>query len=151
MLCGGEGGFIEATAQAETQQVASKKDFRDHSLLIGLISWWFSYVPSRIIYISQKTVSKLFDYFSIDLLAKTLFLPWKRDEIDTTNMALDDKLRVALMNLISRLVGAVVRSGTIIFGLLSILFVILAAFISVLLFIFAPVIFIGLIIVGIIY
>ncbi len=74
-------------------------------------------MPSTIINSSISTVKKLFAFFSVDLLARTLIEPWKRDEIDTTNMALDGKIRVLIMNLISRLVGFVVRAATISIGL----------------------------------
>ena len=74
-------------------------------------------MPARILSVTKLVVKKFFLFFSIDLLLKTLFQPWKRDEIDTTNMSLQDKARVLMMNLISRLVGAVVRGGTILIGL----------------------------------
>ncbi len=106
-------------------------------------------MPSRILYVASKTVTKLFNYFSIDLLLKTLFLPWKRDEVDTTNMSLDDRLRVMLMNLISRLVGAVVRTGTIVVGILLIIATVLVAFIALVLFIFSPLLALALIIGGV--
>lgn len=77
-------------------------------------------MPARILSVTKLVVKKFFLFFSIDLLFKTLFQPWKRDEIDTTNMSLQDKARVLMMNLISRLVGAIVRGGTILIGLLAV-------------------------------
>ena len=106
-------------------------------------------MPSRIIYVANKSVTKLFNYFSIDLLLKTLFLPWKRDEVDMTNMSLDDRLRVMLMNLISRLVGAVVRTGTIFVGTLSIIATALSALVALILFVASPLLALALIIGGI--
>lgn len=106
-------------------------------------------MPSRILYITDKTVAKLYSFFSIDLLLKTLFLPWKRDEIDTSNMALDDKLRVLLMNLVSRLVGAVVRLGTVIIGISAIAGAGILGFVSLLVFILSPILAAILIVAGI--
>ncbi len=111
-----QGGEIEG----RTPQATIRKDFRDYPIVFGFILWWLYEIPHLIIVTSLKTGRKLFSFFSVDLLFRTLFLPWKRDEVDTTNMALDDKLRVYLMNLVSRLVGAVVRSFTILIGLLAI-------------------------------
>ncbi len=68
-----------------------------------------------------KLINKIFNYFSIDLLLKTLFLPWKRDEIDTSNLSLDLKFRVWIMNLVSRLVGATVRIIVVLIGLMAII------------------------------
>lgn len=106
-------------------------------------------MPSRILYITGKTVAKLYSFFSIGLLLKTLFLPWKRDEIDTSNMALDDKLRVILMNLISRLVGAVVRFGTVFVGIFLICSIWILGFLALILFILSPVLSATIIIAGI--
>ena len=77
-------------------------------------------VPTDIFSITLKIIGKLFDYFSIDLLLKTLFLPWKRDEIDTSNLSLDLKFRVWMMNLMSRLIGATVRMGVVLIGVAAI-------------------------------
>lgn len=77
-------------------------------------------------------------YFSISTLLRTLFDYWKKDEIDMTNLALDDRIRVMMMNLVSRFVGATVRSITILVGLFVILFVFLAMCISYVGFILLP-------------
>jgi len=82
----------------------------------------------------------LFSYFSIDLLLKTLFLPWKRDEINTDNLSLDLKLRVWIMNLVSRFVGAIVRLGVIFVGLVSIALCVVAAIVAVVGFVALPII-----------
>jgi cadmium resistance protein CadD (predicted permease) len=124
---------------------AQRKDFRDLPILFGFFSWWLSYVPSKIIYIGRKTVLKLFNFFSIDLLLKTLLLPWKRDEQDTTNMSLDQRVQVMIMNLVSILVGASVRAGTIFVGLISMVAAAAATVVCLVGFIAAPAIIILLI------
>lgn len=100
--------------------------------------WWFHYVPSRIAYIGGKSLKKLYGFFSIDLLLKTLFLPWKRDETDTSNLSLDAKFRVLLMNLVSRLVGATVRLGTVFAGLFLMAVAGISVIVSIVLFILSP-------------
>jgi len=125
-------------------------DFRELPLVYAFFVWWLKYVPSRIVYIARKTIIKIFHYFSIDLLLRTLFQPWKRDEIDTTNMALDDRFRVWIMNLVSRLVGATVRGITIAIGLLAICGTFVLSVLSLIGFIGLPAISFWLIILGII-
>jgi len=112
-----KGGFIEETPVSGVDKKNLRRDFRDLPIIFAFFSWWLFAVPSTIINSSISTVKKLFAFFSVDLLARTLIEPWKRDEIDTTNMALDGKIRVLIMNLISRLVGFVVRAATISIGL----------------------------------
>lgn len=74
--------------------------------------------------------------------------PWKKDEIDTTNMALDDIIRVWFMNLVSRLVGGAVRSLTILAGLFLIICSILFGIVCFIGFVFLPLIVVYLIING---
>ena len=120
-------------------------------LPVGFVLWWFEYVPIKIIYISKKLIGKAYNFFSIPILLKSLLAPWKKDEVDTSNMALDDKLRVWMMNLMSRLIGAVVRSGTIFFGLVAIIATVIGAALSLILFLAAPAVSIGFLVAGIIY
>lgn len=86
-------------------------------MLASFFSWWLFEVPAKLWKITISLSRKIFGYFSIDLLLKTLFYPWKRDEIDTSNLSLDKRFQVWLMNLVSRLVGATVRMVTISLGL----------------------------------
>lgn len=96
------------------------KSFRESPVVLAFVLWWVKIVPTDIFSITLKIIGKLFDYFSIDLLLKTLFLPWKRDEIDTSNLSLDLKFRVWMMNLMSRLIGATVRMGVVLIGVAAI-------------------------------
>jgi len=115
---------------------------------VALFYWWLSHAPGRILYISKKLISYFYSYFSINLLLKTLFDPWKKDEIDTTNMAMDDIIKVWFMNLISRVVGASVRSITIMVGLGAIAGVFIGSVLFFIGFILLPVLVVFLIING---
>lgn len=137
-------GKIEQTAQP---QAGLTKDFRELPQVFAFFYWWLKDTPQRIVKFSLLTIKKLFFFFSIDLLLKTLLEPWKRDEIDTTNMSLQSKLNVLLMNIVSRLVGAVVRGGTVVFALALIAATFILAVVSTVGFIFLPVICAGLIII----
>lgn len=125
-----------------------QNSFREYPIIVGFFYWWFKVAPGQIYSVSMQMVIYFYKYFSIPILFKTLFDPWKKDEIDTTNMALDDIIKVKFMNLISRLVGAVVRSMTIAIGLALVLSVLILAFCFLLGFILLPVIVVILIING---
>ena len=129
-----------------TNQPSVKKDFREYPMLVGFFYWWLRDTPSLILHTGEKIVAYVYSYFSIPILLKTLFDPWKKDEIDTSNMAIDDKVKVLIMNLVSRLVGAAVRSITIFVGLLFIIFTMLAVAVGILGFILLPFISLALII-----
>lgn len=117
-------------------------------MMAGFFYWWLRDAPDKIIYICKRTIVLTYSYFSIPLLLKTLLDPWKKDEIDTTNMALSDMMRVWLENLISRFVGAAVRSITVLIGVLIIAGVFLLAVVFFIGFILAPAIIVYLIING---
>ncbi|PIT97404.1 hypothetical protein COT77_01630 [Candidatus Berkelbacteria bacterium CG10_big_fil_rev_8_21_14_0_10_41_12] len=112
-----KGGALDE-AKPQGFRVFQPNRFRNSPVVIGFFSWWLYEKPAFIFSLMLKNCDKLLDFFSIGILLQTLFLPWKRDEIDTTNLALDDKIRVFFMNLVSRLVGAVVRLFTIFAGLI---------------------------------
>jgi len=92
-------------------------------------------------------VLKNLDYFSIPILLKTLFAPWKRDILSTQNLSLNEKFRIWIFNLLSRLIGAVIRLFTIFFGLFLTLFLFIFGFAVVIIWILLP----FLILIGFIY
>jgi len=139
---------LESEAGAQANKSPRHLDFREMPVFVGFVFWWLWETPREIILITKKVVIKAFDFFSIDLLLKTLLLPWKRDEIDTTNLSLDDKLRVFMMNMVSRLVGAVVRGVIIVVGCGSIVATLLAGIFSLVFFLGLPIIAIYLIIIS---
>ena len=61
------------------------------------------------------------DFFSLKLLLKTLFEPFKQISNGTVNGSLEDRFRAFIDRLISRIVGAVVRIGLLIIGLFLII------------------------------
>lgn len=93
---------------------------KNRPIFLAVVFWWFVFKPKQLLYIYSKVIRKIRQFFSISLLLRTLFAPWKRDEINMGNLSLQDRLRVLIMNLVSRLVGAVVRGGTVMIGVASI-------------------------------
>lgn len=92
---------------------------------------------------------KLYSYFSISILLKTLFDPWKRDNYTIENGSLQARMKLALDNLISRVIGLVIRLATMIFGLLvTVLFFIFMVLVLVL-WLLLPVVIFALIINGV--
>ncbi|KKP88455.1 MAG: hypothetical protein UR93_C0013G0015 [Berkelbacteria bacterium GW2011_GWA2_35_9] len=88
------------------------------------------------------------DSFSIKELLRTLFYPWRRDIIKPIQPTLQTLFESWSLNLMSRLIGAFVRSGTIFAGLMTIL--IISVFMTVLVILVAilPILIIGSIIIA---
>lgn len=78
--------------------------------ILGLLTWWYGpgWKKAGTILAEKAVVSE--DYFSIDLLLKTLFSPFRQISADTgRGGTLGDRLRAAFDKLFSRVIGAVIR------------------------------------------
>jgi hypothetical protein len=91
---------------------------------------------------------KIFHSFSVAILLRTLFDPWKKDVLSAENASLQARFQIVIANLVSRLIGVVVRLMTILVGLLMTIVSFLIMFIGLIIWIFAPVICLYLIIRG---
>jgi hypothetical protein len=87
--------------------------FRDY------LTWHYSRAFSDIFAIWRNITHFIFHFFSIPLLFRTLFAPWKRIEAvrETEGLNLGDFLATKIVNLIMRLVGAMMRTILIAVGL----------------------------------
>jgi len=121
---------------------------KTQNLMVLFLRWYYAIAPKKILKTWRNVLSFGWNFFSIGLLFKTLFSPWKRD-ITKSSSGFDPKawLETLVMNLISRLIGAFVRVWVILLGL----------FFEIAILIFGAVFFLGwlglplLIIVGVVY
>lgn len=108
------------------------------SIYTQLISWWIYHAPKNLFRAILQVIKNSYNYFSITLLAKTLFSPWRRDVVNPVNPSLQDRLQIFVMNLFSRIIGAIVRLITIIIGLIIIALEFLFGVIVYIAFVFMP-------------
>ncbi|MCE7936203.1 hypothetical protein DYH10_00185 [Candidatus Saccharibacteria bacterium CPR2] len=80
-------------------------------LLIAFFNWWYG---QGWVWIAKRSINKiqnLADNFSVGILLRTLFAPWKQIVFYTgTQSAIGIKLRALVDNMVSRLVGFMVRT-----------------------------------------
>lgn len=89
--------------------------------MFNLLSWWYSAGWADFLHRSGATLANLMDFFSIDLLFKTLFSPFRQISAGSAKSAsLDVKFRMFIDRLVSRFIGAIVRTFVIIAGILCI-------------------------------
>lgn len=78
--------------------------------ILGLIGWWYGPGWKKVGTILIEKGITAEDYFSIDLLLKTLFSPFRQISADTNSGGtLGDKLRAVFDKLFSRFIGAIIR------------------------------------------
>lgn len=88
--------------------------------VVGILSWWYGAGWRQRFTILRERLATTVDYFSIDLLARTLFSPFRQISAGTVNGPLSVKMRAFFDRLISRAIGAMVRSFMIVFGIAAI-------------------------------
>ena len=84
--------------------------------IVGMFRWWYSDGWLQCVRSVQGTLLGVYDYFSIDLLLRTLFSPFRQISAGKVNGPVGVQLRAWFDQLISRTIGAFVRSVVIIIG-----------------------------------
>jgi hypothetical protein len=85
-----------------------------------ILVWWYTEGWRQRLTALQEGVASMMDYFSIDLLLRTLFSPFRQISAGRVDGPLDLQVRAFFDQLISRLIGAVVRLIVVIIGAVAI-------------------------------
>lgn len=105
---------------------------------MGLLSWWYTTGwRGQLIRLRDKLASTM-DYFSIDLLLRTFFSPFRQISAGRVDGGLNVQMRAFFDRLISRLIGAMIRLVMIVVGILAIIFQVVAGLVLVVLWVFLP-------------
>jgi len=87
----------------------------------SFFAFWYKEIPREIVFYFRILAYKLLDYFSVPIVLRTFFAPWKRDETYLQNAPLNLRMQNWLMNQVSRLIGASLRGFLLITYLLTFL------------------------------
>ncbi len=85
--------------------------------IVGLFSWWYGAGWKRCVLAVRDNLLTIYDYFSIDLLLRTLFSPFRQISAGKVRGSIEVQFRAMFDNLISRTIGLIVRSLVIVIGL----------------------------------
>lgn len=106
------------------------KAFRDLIIVWGNITWAVT------------------NFFSIPLLLRTFFAPWKRMEDEPEEGNTEDFFATALVNFLSRIVGAFVRFWIVLIGLFALVGMLAGLLVVLVVWLLAPFIALALIVFG---
>ena len=121
------------------QEIAKKQ-----GILPQWLSWQYIYVPSAILQAWRNFLLFTFNYFSIPILLRTLFFYWRRYRyFYGRGFDLKRYFDAFTFNIISRVIGAIIRIIFIAIGALSEIFVIAGGLILLLGWFFLPLLIIG--------
>jgi len=95
--------------------------YNEIMFILGIFSWWYGAGWRQRITFLQTRLAGVMDFFSIDLLLRTLFSPFRQISAGNVQGPIGVQLQAFFDQLISRLIGAAVRLFMIIFGVISIL------------------------------
>lgn len=84
--------------------------------IVGMLSWWYGAGWRQRVHVAQGRIEGIYDYFSIDLLLRTLFSPFRQISAGSVRGPIGVQLRAWFDQLISRTIGFIVRSLMIIIG-----------------------------------
>ncbi|OHA62867.1 MAG: hypothetical protein A2748_00870 [Candidatus Wildermuthbacteria bacterium RIFCSPHIGHO2_01_FULL_45_20] len=89
--------------------------------------WHFVYVPGEITKAWMNFVWFSLNFFSVEQLARTYFAPWRGVRWkQSRGFSIREFLNIHVSNMISRALGAFVRTWLIVFGLVSMIIVLLS-------------------------
>ncbi len=92
----------------------------------GYFVWWYGTGLIQAYQIATSIMAHVTDFFSLPILFRTLFAPWKNDVTVARNLSLADQLKVWQMNFVGRFIGFLVRSVVIVVALLILFILVLA-------------------------
>jgi hypothetical protein len=85
-------------------------------VIVWALSWWYGAGWKAFLLELRDRLASSYDYFSIGLLASTLFAPFRQISAGKVSGPIGVKLRAFADRLISRFIGALVRLVLIIVG-----------------------------------
>lgn len=117
-------------------------------MIFEMLRWWYSTGWMQAVQRITGWPQAVERLFSLGLLVRTLFAPWKRI-ISAPGRGLDAKLRASLDNLVSRCIGFVIRVFVIMAALAGMTAAFLSGLIAAVLWPALPLLSIGLLVKGI--
>lgn len=90
-------------------------------VIVGLISWWYTTGWRQRLTFMREHLAKMYDLFSFDLLLKTLFSPFRQISAGGVNGPIAVQLRAFADQMVSRLVGATVRTIVLLVGVVTLI------------------------------
>ena len=106
--------------------------------IVGILMWWYTAGFRQALRSVQARLISLLDYFSIGLLLRTLFAPFRQISAGAVDGPLPVQLRAFVDRLVSRLVGAVVRSMVMLIGTVAILLSVIGGLLYLFMWLSAP-------------
>ncbi len=113
------------------------------SLTVSYVQWHYTKAIRDLILNEKNFIFFLYDFFSIRLLTHTFFAPWKglgERYANTSVTNITESLGVLALNMLMRLIGALIRFCVVVVGIVAIVFGVLLVIAVFFIWIFYPLI-----------
>lgn len=111
------------------------------SILHHYLLWHYQSAFGEILHIWKNLVWFTFHFFSIPQLLRSYFQPWKRmTESRGRTFNFEDLAGFVIINLISRILGMIIRTGIIIAGIVALILLAVGIILTYIFWLLAPVI-----------
>lgn len=107
-------------------------------VIIGLFSWWYATGWLTLIRKSGARIQAVLRFFSVPLLAGSLFAPFRQISAGRVQGSLSVQLQALGDRLFSRVIGAFVRSFLILIGLTTVVAIAIVAAAAIIIWPFLP-------------
>ena len=107
-------------------------------LIIALFLWWYTTAWKDLGRRIEQRIDRALDFFSVGLLMRTLFDPFRQIAAGKVRGSVDAQFRAWTDRTFSRFIGAAVRSIFIVLGTLSVAVIVLIGFLQMILWPFVP-------------
>lgn len=111
--------------------------------------WWYTEVSGELSLFAKHFFVYLSDLFSVKICLRTLFAPWRRDSGGYEGLTIQQRFQVLILNLTSRLVGAIIKIFTVVTFLVVFIFCLALFFVIFIVWFMFPLILVGLTVWGI--
>jgi len=96
-------------------------------LILSFFSWWYAAGWGQLGRRALTRIAGVLEFFSVGLLLKSLFAPFRQISVGKVQGSLDRKMRAWADLQISRAIGAMVRLVVIMFGLLAMVMMVIVS------------------------
>lgn len=110
-----------------------------NNILFKALVWQFFDVPKEILKIWQTFLYFNFNYFSVSILLKTFFSPWRRNRSSYGGIfEVGKNFESFVFNSMSRIIGAILRTFYIVLGVITEIFILVVGPIVLIVWILTP-------------
>ena len=115
--------------------------------MLDLMQWWYGAGWAGVLTANKNRLSKLADMFSVSILLRTLFSPWKRI-ISYPGAGLEARMRALGDNIVSRCIGFTVRSFVLLSAAIMLVCLLILELVEIIIWPLIPIAGLGLIVKG---